>query len=48
VDLTSTGSGTLRLRKCAGSVYGVLVESSAVTIADGQTIAYTVTLAVND
>lgn len=48
VDLTSTGSGTLRLRKCAGSVYGVLTESSAVTIADGQTIAYTVTLAVND
>lgn len=48
VDLTSTGSGTLRVRKCAGSVYGVLSESAAVTIADGQTIAYTVTLAVND
>lgn len=48
VDLTTTGSGTLRLRKCAGSVYGVLAESSAVSIADGQTIAYNVTLAVND
>lgn len=48
VDLTSTGSGTLRIRKCAGSVYGILTESSAVTVSDGQTIGYSVKLAVND
>lgn len=48
IDLTSTGSGTLRVRKCAGSVYGVLTESSAVTITDGQKIGYSVKLAVND
>lgn len=48
VNITSTGSGTLRLRKCAGSIYGVLTESSTVTISDGQTIGYSVKLAVND
>lgn len=48
VDLTSTGSGTLRIRKCAGSVYGVMSETAAVTIADGQTVGYSVKLAVND
>jgi hypothetical protein len=48
VDITSTGSGTLRIRKCAGSVYGLLTETSAVTISDGQTVGYSVKLAVND
>lgn len=48
IDLTATGSGTLRLRKCAGSVYGLMTETSAVTIADGQTIGYSVKLAVDD
>jgi hypothetical protein len=48
VNITSTGSGTLRVRKCAGSVYGILAETSAVTISDGQTIGYSVKLAVND
>jgi hypothetical protein len=48
VNITSTGSGTLRVRKCAGSVYGILTETSAVTISDGQTIGYSVKLAVND
>lgn len=48
VNLTSTGSGTLRLRKCAGSVYGVLAENAAVTISNGQSIGYSVKLAVND
>lgn len=48
VNISSTGSGTLRLRKCAGSVYGLLTETSAVTISDGQTVGYSVKLAVND
>ena len=48
VNITSTGSGTLRVRKCAGSVYGILTETSAVTISDGQTVGYSVKLAVND
>lgn len=48
VNLTSTGSGTLRIRKCVGSIYGVMSETSAVTIANGQTIGYSVKLAVND
>lgn len=48
VNLTSTGSGTLRIRKCAGSIYGILTETAAVTIADGQTIGYSFKLAVND
>lgn len=48
VDITSTGSGTLRVRKCNGNVYGVLTENAAVTVSDGQTIGYSVKLAVND
>ena len=49
VDITSTGSGTLRLRKCAGSVYGVSTESSgAVTVADGSTIGYSITIGIDD
>jgi len=48
INITSTGSGTLRLRKCAGSIYGVLTESSMVTVSNGQTIGYSVKLAVND
>jgi hypothetical protein len=48
VNLTSTGSGTLRIRKCAGSVYGILSETAAVTISNGQTVGYSVKLAVND
>jgi hypothetical protein len=48
VNITSTGSGTLRVRKCNGSVYGILTENAAVTVSDGQTIGYSVKLAVND
>lgn len=48
INITSTGSGTLRIRKCAGSIYGVMTESAAVTISDGQTVGYSVKLAVND
>jgi hypothetical protein len=48
VNITSTGSGTLRIRKCAGSVYGILSETSQVTVSNGQTIGYSVKLAVND
>lgn len=48
VNITSTGSGTLRIRKCAGSVYGLLTESSAVTVSNGQTVGYSVKVAVND
>ena len=48
VNITSTGSGTLRIRKCAGSLYGVLTETGSVTISAGQTIGYSVKLAVND
>jgi len=48
VNITSTGSGTLRIRKCAGSVYGILSESAQVTVSNGQTIGYTLKVAVND
>ena len=49
VDITATGSGNLRLRKCAGSVYGISTESSgAVTISDGSTIGYSITVGVDD
>jgi hypothetical protein len=48
VDITSTGSGTLRVRKCAGSVYGILTESASTTIVNGQAVTYQVTLAVDD
>jgi hypothetical protein len=48
VDITSTGSGTLRLRKCQGSVYGVMTESNATTVVAGQSVTYQVTLAVDD
>lgn len=48
VNITSTGSGTLRIRKCAGSVYGILSETAQVTVSNGQTIGYSVKVAVND
>lgn len=48
IDLTSTGSGTLRLRNCAGSIHSVMTETAQVTIAAGQTVAYQMTVAVDD
>ena len=48
INLTSTGSGTLRLRNCAGSLHSVMTETAAVTVAAGQTIAYQFTVAVDD
>jgi predicted nuclease with RNAse H fold len=49
VDITATGSGILRLRKCSGSIYGISTESSgAVTVSDGSKIGYSVTVGVDD
>ena len=48
VDITATGSGTLRVRRAVGSIYKIVTESSSVTLSDGQTIGYTITLAVDD
>ena len=48
VDITATGSGTLRVRRAVGSIYKVVTESNQVTLSDGQTIGYTITLAVDD
>jgi len=48
INLTSTGSGTLRLRNCAGSMHSIMTETAAVTVAAGQTIAYQFTVAVDD
>ena len=48
IDLTSTGSGTLRLRDCAGSIHSIMTETAEVTVATGQTVAYQFTVAVDD
>ena len=48
VDITATGSGTLRVRRAVGSIYKVVTESNQVTLSDGQSIGYTITLAVDD
>lgn len=48
VDITATGSGTLRVRRAVGSIYKVVSESNQVTLSDGQNIGYTITLAVDD
>jgi hypothetical protein len=48
IDLTSTGSGTLRLRDCSGSIHSIMTETAQVTVASGQTVAYQFTVAVDD
>lgn len=48
IDLTTTGTGTLRIRNCAGTIHSVMTETAQVTIAAGQTIAYQFTVAVDD
>lgn len=48
VDITTTGVGTLRVRRCRGSVYNVMAETAANVINDSAKVGYKTTIAVND
>ena len=48
VDITAIGTGTMRVRRCRGSVYSVMSESAATVINDSAKVGYLVTLAVDD
>lgn len=48
VDITSTGSGTLFVHRCNGSVHSVIAESGGVVILDGETKNYQLTIATDD
>lgn len=44
VDITDTGSGTMYARYASGTIAAVVQESAPVTLLDGQSYTYTITL----
>jgi len=48
VDITATGEGTLRVRRCRGSVYNVMEETAANVINDSAKVGYKTTILVDD
>lgn len=46
VDITNTGSGTFRARSANGIVVAYAIESSPITVPDGQGYSYNIPLAV--
>lgn len=48
VNITSTGSGTLFVHRCNGSVHSIIAEAGGVVILDGETKNYQLTIATDD